>query len=507
MKVKIFLDYRPAVERRGEYVKGERQHSISCGSLTHFGNLSIINIIVERGVHSMKERIREKLYIFYFTVLGLHMINVFLDIHWLQYMVGILAIPMLGISFIWASKLFRILGGTFIITGLVMYTMAGLPPAELPLYLTSNLQMLAFLSVLPWINSVVKAGGYDQQIKGLMEGNVSNLGSLYMRSQLTTYILMTFLNLSAINLTQQLLMENLKKMDRVVRNAIINKTTIRAFALALIWSPMEIIVALAIEGTGVSYLTYLPWLLLISFLALGVDMLFGWKNFRTTPYIESDSGGSELQIGKVIKEIMKLMFALVLFLAVILLVNHYFGLNFILTVTLVIPVFSAVWALLIKKWKKYRQTGWPAWKQQTNHMQNFIILFISLSLFSGALNQTDIVGVIQGPFLAMEEYPAVVLFLILITYFILAMIGIHPVGTIAILLEVLNPLFNVFNPVAIGLVLIVAAMATAAAGTYGITVTMTSINTQQNPYKITLANLAFTFVYGAIGIGVALFLI
>ncbi|MFC2949774.1 hypothetical protein [Virgibacillus sediminis] len=455
----------------------------------------------------MKQRIREKLYIYYSAVLVLHIINVFLEIPWLQYIVGVLAIPMLGISFIWASKLFRILGGSFIGIGLIMYISAGLPAAELPLYLTSNLLMLAFLSVLPFINSVVKAGGYDEQIKGLMEGNVSNLGNLYMKSQITTYILMTFLNLSAINLTQQLLMENMRKMNTAVRNAFINKTTIRAFALALVWSPMEIIVALAIEGTGVSYLTYLPWLLLISFLALGVDLLFGWKNFRSIPYLESNPEVPPLPMGGVIREIMKLMFALVLFLAVILIVNHYMGLNFILTVTLVIPVFSSIWALLIRKWKTFRRDGLAAWKHQTSHMQNFIILFISLSLFSGALSQTDLVGVIQGPFLAMENYPAVVLLLILITYFILAMIGIHPVGTIAILLEVLNPLFDVFNPLAIGLVLIVAAMATAAAGTYGITVTMTSINTYQNPYKITLANLAFTFVFGAIGIMVALFLV
>lgn len=140
-------------------------------------------------------------------------------------------------------------------------------------------------------------------------------------------------------------------------------------------------------------------------------------------------------------------------------------------------------------------------------MQNFTLLFISLALFSNSLNATSLLGFVQQPFLAFDDQPFIILFLILVTYFLLAMIGVHPIGTIAILLEVLTPLFAIINPVSIGIVLIVAALATSGSATYGITVTMTSMNTVQNPYRITLRNLPFTFLLGFIGIGIGMLIL
>lgn len=89
----------------------------------------------------------------------------------------------------------------------------------------------------------------------------------------------------------------------------------------------------------------------------------------------------------------------------------------------------------------------------------------------------------------------------------MAMVGVHPIATIGVLYEILKPMFVVINPVSIGIVLIVAAMATSSSATYGVCVTMTSMNTGQNPYRITLTNLPFTFMFGIISILIAYLLI
>jgi len=49
----------------------------------------------------------------------------------------------------------------------------------------------------------------------------------------------------------------------------------------------------------------------------------------------------------------------------------------------------------------------------------------------------------------------------------------------------------------------------ASAGTYGVTVTvtMTSMNTKQIPYRITLKNMPFAVIYGGVGTLVAFFLL
>lgn len=57
------------------------------------------------------------LYLFYASVFLLHTINVFIDSETINYILGVLAIFMLIVSFPLASGLFKILGGTFLAIG------------------------------------------------------------------------------------------------------------------------------------------------------------------------------------------------------------------------------------------------------------------------------------------------------------------------------------------------------------------------------------------------------
>ncbi len=136
---------------------------------------------------------------------------------------------------------------------------------------------------------------------------------------------------------------------------------------------------------------------------------------------------------------------------------------------------------------------------RTNGMQNFVLLFLSLAFFSNSLNETPFLQIIQQPFLATAEIPLLTLILIQMMYLSMSLIGVHPIATIAVLIEVLQPMYAVINPLSIGMVLITGALATAAVGTYGVTVTMTAMNTNQNPYYITMRNMPFALLYGGIG--------
>lgn len=288
--------------------------------------------------------INGNLYWIYTSILFLFIVNTFIENLIITYIVGILAVPMLGISFLGATRLFRVMGTIFVVIGFGLYIYSGLPIYELPLYTTSTMPLLAFLTVLPWMNSVVRSGRYDRRIYEIMKVNVDDLGKLYVRSSFTTYILCTFINLSALSFTQDVLKKNMAKIKKQISDSFISKSTLRAFALALAWSPMEIIVAITVDATGVSYLTYLPWMFLFSFIIFTLDSLWSKRKLRQILYHE------------------------------------------------------------------------------------------------------------------------------------------------------------LMNPVSIGIVLITGALATATVGTYGVTVTMTSMNTNQNPYRITLRNMPFALFYGAIGV-------
>ncbi|UTR10519.1 hypothetical protein MM300_22060 [Evansella sp. LMS18] len=455
----------------------------------------------------MHHFLKHYLYLFYFTILMVYVFNIFAGIEILTYLIGAAAIPMLLLSFPGASRLFKILGSLFILAGVVLFLQSGRPALDFLEFMTTNMGLIALLMMLPWMNSVVRSGRFDRRINELMKTNVSNLGQLYGKATLTSYTLISFINLSALPLTQGVLKENLSNLSVNLRNKFISQTTLRAFSMALVWSPMEIMVAISVDATGVSYLVYLPWLLLFSVIMVSLDIVWGKIAYSKLPYEPVyHHEPRSLSIKQVVGKIIHLFLALAVFLTAVIIVSNLFELNFILAVTLVIFPFAALWALSMKRWYSFVSIGWHTWKARTNGMQNFVVLFVSLALFSNSLSATPLLQVIQDPFIAASDRPLVILFFIQLSYLLMSMIGVHPIATIGVLMEVITPLYDVINPLSLGIVLITGAMATASAATYGVTVTLTSMYTHQNPYRITIANLPFAIIYGTVGTLIAFFL-
>lgn len=439
------------------------------------------------------------LYLYYSTILSIHILNIFIESSLLTYIVGALTIPVLLFSFLGAALLFKILGTIFLAAGLFLFLQTGLSLTDALTFFTTNLGLIALLTVLPWMNIVVRAGRFDRRINTLMKANVTNMGSLYVRSTITTYTLLSFINLSALNLTQGVLKENLKNTSKKFRDTFISQTTLRAFSMALVWSPMEILVAISVDATGVSYLTMLPWLLLFSAIMMTIESLRGKRAYSSLDYTPPYEQARSLSMKNIMISVFQLLIALTLFLILIVGIGNLFQLNFIYTVTLVIFPFACAWAFLMKRWRSFLAIGLKTWRVRTNTMQNFFVLFVTLSFFSNSLNETPVLQMIQHPFMIVSDYPLLILVFMQLTYLIMSMFGIHPIATIGVLMEVVTPLYSLMNPLSIGIVFITGALATACVGTYGVTVTLTSMNTQQNPYRITLTNLPFALLYGSVG--------
>lgn len=132
-------------------------------------------------------------------------------------------------------------------------------------------------------------------------------------------------------------------------------------------------------------------------------------------------------------------------------------------------------------------------------MQNFIVLFISLAFFANSINGSSFLEVIQAPLTAMADKPLLMMMIIQLLFIFLSMFGVHPVATIGILGSVISTLINVMNPLSLAIVLVTSAVSTLTVGTYGLVVTLTSVNLGQNPYRITWQNMPFALVFGGIG--------
>ncbi|RWZ60832.1 hypothetical protein EQV77_05930 [Halobacillus fulvus] len=446
-----------------------------------------------RGFHSY-------LYIFYSFVFLLYTIHVFWNNSALYMLIGILGIFMVLISFPRADRVFRVLGLLLGTVGAFFFFSSDTQLVDIPKYVAGNVGILFLLSMLPWMNSVVKAGRYNKLLQSLLGSNDGGLGALYMRSEATMVSLAAFLNLSSATISQDLLREKLKHVQTSVKNRFILMATLRGYSLALLWSPLEVLLATAIFITGANYLAVLPWMLLIAALGLFLDSMFGRFIFKK--YDVDLQTKRAVSTGK--GKLKTFIPALVLFLGTVVFLANVVQLDFLFAVTVAIFPFALIWAALIGRRKSFIKIGWPAWKRGTNHLSNFIVLLLSLSFLTGALNASPYLRYLQDPLIALEGSPVLIMLFIQVAFLIMTLLGVHPIATMGIFGGVGGLLIESFSAVTLTVLLATSAIATVPSAPYGLIVTITSVALRMNPYQIVLRNLPYSIALGLIGIGIAL---
>lgn len=202
------------------------------------------------------------IYIFYSSILIINLITLLIGYSNLDLVLSILAIIMLITAFIKATILFKILGIIFVIIGSLLYLTTPTSFIETVKVLKDNFPLLTLFMMLSWMNSIVKSGRYDYLLSKIMRSNTKDIGTLYNRTSLATFSLATFLNLPAITISQDIIKSNLTSVPQRMRNRFINMASVRSYAMALLWSPLEVIVAVGIFVTNVKYIQVLPWLLI-----------------------------------------------------------------------------------------------------------------------------------------------------------------------------------------------------------------------------------------------------
>ncbi|GAA0309415.1 hypothetical protein GGQ92_001258 [Gracilibacillus halotolerans] len=447
------------------------------------------------------------IYIFFSFVFVLHILSVFYPSTTLSYVLGSLSLIILLISFWHASRLFQTLAGGFLAIGIFLFFFADLRVLEVIPFLGENISLLTLLAVLPWMNSVVHAGRFDRLMSKILKGNVKHLGSLYRRSTTTMMALTAFLNVSSATIARDVLADNLKSVKERTANQFIMMVTLRGYSLALAWSPLEVLLAMSIFITGVSFSSLLPWMIGITLLMYILDSLWGNWFFKKVPYVDTNSSSEPINLREIRPKLIQLSIALISFLLLVILFGNVFDMEFIFIVTLLVFPFACIWAWSMKRWRSFWKVGFSNWKSSVNNMHNFNILFISLALFTNTLNASPFLDWIQQPILAVADYPILLLILIQIFFVLMSMFGVHPIATMGILGGMSGLLMEILSPMSLAVILVVSGVATVPIGTYGLVVTIISMSLKQSPYLITLYNLIYSFVFGLFGILLAYYLI
>ncbi|MGE8080221.1 hypothetical protein [Peribacillus loiseleuriae] len=453
--------------------------------------------------------------VLYSLLIICYFLNLFIHSTFLSYVIGILALISLIFSLKSAKNLYKVVGIIFFVVGLFIFIYQQRSFTEVPLYMTTTVSLLAVFYVLPFINSIIIVGRYDQQVNKLLRVRIQHLGQLYYRSSFTAFLLGGFLNIATLPLLKTVIQKNLVGETQNIKNRFISQSLLRGYSLSLLISPMELLVVLSAEYTHVSYPVYLPWLILITIVLFILNWVIGFRSFKryelpkdTSDHKTESQSATEIGINtRLSRKIFTLLLYLIGFMMTIVLVNRIFDMGFLQTVALIIIPFSFVWALSIRRLKSYIAYCLPLWRTRTLSLTDNMVLFLSVGFFTSNLNDSIFMDSIQKPFEYLTTTPVLLFVFIQILFIGLAMIGFHPLVTISILGGVLEPIIHSLNPVSVGLVLITSGLSTTIAGPFNLSVSLTANLLSINSYKVSFWNLGYALLMSSIGTIIAFILL
>ncbi|MFB5661836.1 hypothetical protein [Alteribacillus sp. HJP-4] len=430
--------------------------------------------------------------------------NIFAESEQITYLLGIIGMFALIISFHGANRTYQVLAVVFFIISTLLFFSWELPFKELPKYFTSMALLLALLYMIPYINHFMIVGRYERSLYRLLQTRTLTLRSFYRRVSFTHYMLGLFIFLSAIPLVYRFVTQRLHQFsDKTIQKFAV-QSMLRSFASVNVWSPIEVYIALVLGITGVSYLGILPFLFGFSIFMLMIDWVIAGK-YKRLPLPEEAPG--RLFAKKEKLKLLSMGFFLLLFISTASLVTFLTPLDFFESLIIIIFPYTFSWAFIIRRHKTFLRYNAVMRQQQTKTMQNFMLLFIVLGCFNSIVEETNIFQIIRGPFMGLGDTPLLLFLMLQISSIALACAGVHPLVTISMQGLFVEPFLQQINPLSIAIVMITATLANDAAGTFNVPITMMSQYMKRQPYLLTLWNLPFALIFGGAGVGLAYLLL
>ncbi|WP_227935619.1 hypothetical protein [Alkalihalobacillus deserti] len=440
----------------------------------------------------------------YSSLAILYIISRFVHEPFLQFSIGLIAALSLVISFLFSKGLYRNSGLIFLSIGLLLFSHNDLPWYQLFFYFETMLGVLSLFLVLPFINSLIRVGKYDKNLSLFLEQGVTKLNKLYKRSFLVTHLLGLFLNIATIPLLAKSLKTTLHQLPTKTSNKYYSQNLLRAYALCLTWSPMEVMVSTSLDITNTTYLQIFPIVISIVFIAIVTDWILSSYKFKEELTIISSSQTiSTLRIKKKIYEMLVLLVILIVFVSIL---QSTLNKGYLFSIILLIIPISIGWSFIIGKVKRYFQITIPHWKERTNGLSNYFFMFLSASLFVDMLSLSGHLMFLQSTFVHLAD-KTFSLYLVIAAFFLVtSLIGFHPLVSITLIAELLSPIVFGVSNIALTIVLIACSLSTVMYSPYNLSVSILAEQIKVNPYKLGLWNLPYALFYILLSISIAYFI-
>ncbi|WP_156321121.1 hypothetical protein [Bacillus sp. JCM 19041] len=414
--------------------------------------------------------------------------------------IGVIVIVIIAMTIKKAERLYKWAGITFLVLGSLFFVLY-VPNEVTFLHQFGSMSgILSLFFILPFMSTIIKVGKYDSVLSGMINRPPQlNSKRLYQRTSIMTYVLTLFLNVATVPVVVGIVKRNVQKIHTDVLQHFFAHSLLRAYALVLLWSPTEVIVASTVDLTGQSFMTLMPTLLGISLFFLLIDWFLHNKRLIEVPvHTESVISTNPKRFRL---KFAQMATAILLFLFTLLALNTLLDQSFTFIVTITIVPFTFLWALSMKKSKRFSFLGKTYLKGNANQMHGLFFLYLSAGFFVQVFPYSSWFGYLNHVFQMTYIHGSLFFFYLLIggCIFVLALVGFPPLVSIAIISPFLIEAIAI-SPYGVSILLIGVGVCTVMTGPFNVTPTVLAMQLRTNPYTIIKKNLLF-------GIGYLLFIV
>ncbi|RXT13714.1 hypothetical protein [Ammoniphilus sp. CFH 90114] len=387
---------------------------------------------------------------FILMMCGVFLVNYFLRIEWLEYLVVAMVFAAFASSSLIAKGFPRLLGLGMMATGVFLefYKGSGIEGVSQGLLLV--LPLLCLIVLAPLIALPLRVGGYFAAIDSLLRNLLHHPKKFFAGITGTMFILSPVLNLGSVRIINEFL------KDLKLPSTVSAKSYLVGFSSSPMWSPYFASVSLVLYYLHIPVGDYIVYGFCFSLLSLliGNVLFVVWE--RGHPLITESSADAPLE-RKHRNQLVQLVFFVFTLMSVSLLIESITHWSMLVIVSLISIIFPFLWALLFKGWtrllpqlKSYRSETVPM-------MSNEIMLFTSAGLLGHAVQGTDFADGI-GHFLNnMAQYSFFMFALtVMIIVIVFTYIGLHQLAVVSALAMQLNAQSLEINNLALAMLLLLA---------------------------------------------------
>ncbi|MCA1055207.1 hypothetical protein LCM10_09425 [Rossellomorea aquimaris] len=405
---------------------------------------------------------------------------------------------------IWkVGRFVRVIGGIFIILGMIMLIQGDAGPREMLLSFGPMLNLLTLFALVPLLALPIKLGNYSDHIQGFISRRVRSSTSLYSLTSGISYFFSIFMNLATLPMTYFSVRPAADGFPLENRERFMSRAITHGFSMPLMWAPVTPIVGIVIDMTGVKWGTMLPYVLPLSVIGLLLDWYTGGYRkrnrtpFRTSSAIDETAATMEGSKGKGAGKLSHILIAILLFNIVISIMEHSLSLSFLIVVSLLVIPFSFAWCLLLGQARTFTTGLVDHYNHHLWKMKDQFFIFLSAGFFISAIEFSGTDHVVNGWITSFKNVVGIEIFVLFIPLIPLALafIGLHPAVALALLAGTLDPHSLDISPYILTVSMLAGAVSAFLMGPYNATIGLMSTIVKTSSYKVSNWNAVFTISF------------